>query len=49
MEEGVNKIAISCDDILTLSQQMSDRDVKYARLEMKYEMALRRMINSGSN
>ena len=40
MEEGTNKIAISCDDILTLSQQMSDRDVKYARLEMKYEMAL---------
>ena len=40
MEEGTNKIAISCDDILTLSQQLSDRDVKYARLEMKYEMAL---------
>ena len=40
MEEGVNKIAISCDDILTLSQQLSDRDVKYARLEMKYEMTL---------
>lgn len=38
MEEGINKIAISCSDILTLSQQLSDRDVRYARLEMKYEM-----------
>ena len=38
MEEGTNKIAISCGDILTLSQQLSDRDVRYARLEMKYDM-----------
>ena len=40
MEEGTNKIAISCGDILTLSQQLSDRDVRYARLEMKYDMTL---------
>ena len=40
MEEGTNKIAISCSDILTLSQQLSDRDVRYARLEMKYDMML---------
>lgn len=40
MEEGTNKIAISCGDILTLSQQLSDRDVRYARLEMKYDMML---------
>lgn len=40
MEEGTNKIAISCGDILALSQQLSDRDVRYARLEMKYDMTL---------
>ena len=40
MEEGTNKIAISCGDILTLSQQLSDRDVRYAHLEMKYDMTL---------
>lgn len=37
MEEGKDKIAISCGDILTLSQVMSSLEVKYARLEMKYE------------
>ena len=40
MEEGKDKIAISCGDILTLSQEISDRDVKYAKLEVRYEMAL---------
>jgi len=51
MEEGKDKIAISCGDILTLSQEISDRDVKYAKLEVHYEMArdeierLRRQLN----
>ena len=51
MEEGKDKIAISCGDILTLSQEISDRDVKYAKLEVRYEMAqdeiekLRRQLN----
>jgi hypothetical protein len=44
MEEGTNKIAISCGDILTLSQQLSDRDVRYARLEMKYDMTLQENV-----
>ena len=40
MEEGKDKIAISCEDILTLSQAMSGQEVKYARLEMRHEMVL---------
>ena len=45
MEEGNNKIAISCGDILTLSQAMSSQEVKYARLEMKYERLEEDYIN----
>ena len=37
MEEGKDKIAISCGDFLTLSQAMCSQEVKYTRLEMKYE------------
>ena len=40
MEEGKDKIAISCGDILTLSQELSSKDVKYVRLEMRYEMVV---------
>lgn len=45
MEEGKDKIAISCGDILTLSQAMSSQEVKYARLEMKYERLEEDYIN----
>lgn len=45
MEEGKDKIAISCGDILTLSQAMSSQEVKYARLEMKYERLEEDFIN----
>ena len=38
MEEGKDKIAISCGDILTLSQELSSKEVKFAKLEMRYEM-----------
>lgn len=37
MEEGKDKIAISCGDFLTLSQAMCSQEVKYTRLEMKFE------------
>ena len=37
MEEGKDKIAISCGDFLTLSQAMCNKEVKFTRLEMKYE------------
>lgn len=40
MEENKDKIAISCGDILTLTQAMSSQEVKYARLEMRHEMVL---------
>ena len=45
MEEGKDKIAISCGDILTLTQAMSSQEVKYARLEMKYERLEEDFIN----
>ena len=45
MEEGKDKIAISCGDILTLTQAMSSQEVKYARLEMKYERLEEDYIN----
>lgn len=38
MEEGKSKIEISCGDILALTNEMSNKDVKYARLEMRHEM-----------
>lgn len=38
MKEGNDKIEISCGDILALTQEISNKDVKYARLEMRYEM-----------
>ena len=37
MEEGKDKIAISCGDILKLTQVISSLEVKCARQEMKYE------------
>ena len=38
MKEGTDKIEISCGDILALTQEISNKDVKYARLEMRYEI-----------
>jgi hypothetical protein len=38
MEEGNDKMHISRGDLIALSQEFSDRDVKYARLEMMYQM-----------
>lgn len=40
MEETKDKIAISCEDILTLSQAMIGQEAKYVRLEMRHEMVL---------
>ena len=40
MKENKDKIAISCEDILTLSQAMSGQEAKYVRLEMRHEMTL---------
>ena len=37
METDKGKIEISCGDILTLTQEISKREVMLARLEMKYE------------
>lgn len=38
MEEGNKDISISRGDLIALSHEWSDRDVKYARLEMRYEL-----------
>ena len=40
MEEGSNQIQLSRGDLIALSQEISDRDVKYAKLEMLYEMSV---------
>lgn len=40
MEEGNNQIQLSRGDLIALSQEISDRDVKYAKLEMLYEMTV---------
>ncbi len=38
MEEGNKDISISRGDLIALSHEWSDRDVRYARLEMRYEL-----------
>ena len=42
MEEG-NNINLSYGDLIALSKEWSDRDVKYARLEMRYGLLVEKL------
>lgn len=40
MDDNKDKIAISCEAFLTLSQTMSSQEAKFARLEVRHEMVV---------
>lgn len=45
MEEGKNKVEISYENMMALYQELSGKDVQYARLEMKHERLQEDFVN----